>query len=84
MAEWLTPPQIARQRGIRVGSVLLWIRRAELRAVNHAANPRGRPRWRVSTADLAAFDQARSNRAAVVTPLPRRRRPEAGLVHEYF
>lgn len=63
MAEWLTPPQVARARGVKPAKVLAWVMNGELEAVNHASRAGGRPRWRISAAALAAFDRARSNRA---------------------
>lgn len=74
MPEWFTPPQIARQRQLRVGKVLTWIRTGQLLAVNCAEQPGGRPRWRVSAEALAAFDAARSNRAHMPHSKPRSRR----------
>lgn len=46
--EWLTPPQVASERGIRTGKVLAWIASGQLVAVNHATRLGGRPRWRIS------------------------------------
>lgn len=64
MSQWMTPPQIARQRGVRVGKVLAWIKRGELEAVNMAECRSGRPRWKVSPEALAAFERGRSNRVS--------------------
>jgi len=63
--EWYSPPQVARERSIRVGKVLAWIHSGELCAVNHAERRGGIPRWRISAGALAAFDAARTNRAAI-------------------
>lgn len=71
MTEWFTPPQIARQRQLRVGKVLTWIRTGQLLAVNCAEQSGGRPRWRVSAEALAAFDASRSNRGHIKHPTPR-------------
>jgi hypothetical protein len=81
-ARKLTPPEIARRYGIHPDKVLGWIRRGELRAVNVAANPRGRPRWRIDPIDLEAFEQRRSAQPAPA--LQRRRRQAAGDVIEFF
>ena len=84
MSEWLTPPQVARARGVKPAKVLAWIGSGELEAVNHAGRTTGRPRWRISAEALQAFDRARSNRAPVSAPpaSPRRRRDAA--VTQYF
>jgi hypothetical protein len=84
---WLTPPEVARERGIGVAKVLGWIRSGELEAVNLAATPHGPPRWRVSRAALAAFDAARGNRTSDVRgggTARRSRRPRRDTVEEFF
>jgi hypothetical protein len=81
--EWLTPPEIARERGIRISKVLAWIAAGELAAVNHATNRLGRPRWRISRAALAAFDQSRLSSVGRVPAVARVRKSQA-LVVEYF
>lgn len=63
MREWLTPPQVARERGIKPAKVLAFIASGELEAVNHATNRGGKPRWLISRAALDAFERSRSNRA---------------------
>ena len=83
MREWLTPPEVARARGIRVAKVLAWIARGELEAVNFAERPGGRPRWRISAAALAAFERARSSRASLAPAPVRVGRRQAGVV-QYF
>lgn len=72
----LTPPDIAQEYGVNVSKVLQWIRSGELRAANLAARVGGRPRYRISAADLQAFIDARSA-AAVSTPRQARRRRNA-------
>lgn len=83
MTRWLTPPQIARERQIRVGKVLGWIRSGELAAVNCAARPHGRPRWRVSAEALAKFDSARSNRRELPQEVRRSQRRHEEVT-QYF
>ena len=56
---WLSPPEVARERGIGVSKVLGWIKSGQLDAVNCAASADGQPRWRVSREALAAFDRQR-------------------------
>lgn len=70
---FLSPPAIAERYGVDPAKVLCWIRRGELRAVNVATNNGGRPRYRISPADLAVFEAAR----AVTPPAPRIRRRRA-------
>lgn len=75
----LTPPQIAAQFGINSDKVVHWINTGELRAVNIATRPNGRPRWVVDIDDLAEFEQSRA--AVPPTPKPKRRkRAEAGVI----
>jgi hypothetical protein len=69
VAEWLTPPQIAKERAIRTSKVLHWIASGELEAVNCAEKRQGRPRWRISAQSLAAFDRGRSSRAGLAVPM---------------
>jgi excisionase family DNA binding protein len=77
----LTPPEVARLWGVSPDKVLGWIRSGELRAVNGATSAKGRPRWLIDRADLAAFEAARSARPT--PPAPRRRKATAGVI-EFF
>jgi excisionase family DNA binding protein len=60
-------------------TILQWIHRGELRAINVARRPGGRPKWRVTAEALEAFEALR-------TPVPtvprasRRRRGRAAEV----
>ncbi len=83
MAEWLTPPQVARARGVKPAKVLAWIASGELEAVNHAGRAAGRPRWRISAEALQAFDRARSNRSAAPARAAPRRQRDAAVI-QYF
>jgi hypothetical protein len=78
----MTPPQIAAEYGISVDKVLCWIRAGELRAVNIATNPNGRPRWVIDQADLAAFEVRRA--ATPAASAARRKRQGVAGVTEYF
>jgi excisionase family DNA binding protein len=69
--KWLTPPAVARQLGVTNSKVLTWIRSGHLRAVN--LSDRGRPRWKISPEDLAAFLESKSNRATAEPPKRTRR-----------
>lgn len=88
MGSWLSPPQIARDRGVKPAKVLAWIASGELAAVNHAESALGRPRWRVSREALEAFDRVRSNRAGQLpagsTASRRRGRRSNPEVIEFF
>lgn len=55
----LTPPQLARRLGVGVDKVLNWIRTGELRAINGATNPHGRPRYLIDVTDVELFEAAR-------------------------
>ena len=83
LAVYLTPADIAASRGINVLKVLGWIKSGELRATNYATSQAGKlPRWRISPADLEAFDMVRS--AVPAPPVTRRSRRKADHVVEYF
>jgi hypothetical protein len=83
-ASWFTPREVARQRRVRVSTIFGWIRRGELEAINHADTRLGKPRWKISTAALEAFDLARSSRPTIPPPRRRRSRGRGVVVTEYF
>lgn len=58
-----TPAQLAARLGVATRKVHSWIRAGELRAVNIATDPNGRPRWVIDMADLQAFEQRRATSA---------------------
>ncbi|MFZ1934594.1 MAG: helix-turn-helix domain-containing protein [Thermoguttaceae bacterium] len=81
VGRYRTPPTVAEEYGVDVHRVLGWIHNGELHAVN-VGDGAQRPRYRISPADLAAFEASRS-----ATPQPkitrcRRRRDQ--LVEEFF
>lgn len=78
-AAWLTPPQIARELGIRESKVALWISKGELIAVNVAESTAGRPRWRIRRSDLETFLLRRRSQAPAA-PIRRRRRDD-NVIH---
>jgi excisionase family DNA binding protein len=78
----LSTSDAADRLGVSVNKILGWIHSRELRALNVAARPGGRPRWRISPEDLAAFEAARSARPAP-PPRGRRRRLDPSVI-EYF
>ena len=71
-ARYRTPPQVAELYGVDAHKVVRWIRAGELHAVN-VGDGTNRPRYRISHADLAAFEAGR----AVQPPAPRVRRRRA-------
>jgi excisionase family DNA binding protein len=77
----ISPPELARRWGISVDKVRAWIRSGELRAVNAARRPGGRPRWLIGLEDLEAFERRRS----APRPAPARRpRDDARGVIAFF
>jgi hypothetical protein len=77
----LTPPQLARRYGVSADKVLAWIRSGELRAVNAATRPTGRPRRVIDPGDVVAFEQRRAARPTEATT---RRRSKQADVIEFF
>lgn len=60
--------------GVGEHTVLGWIRRGELKAINVGRNPSGKKKWRVTEEALAAFEQLRTP-TPPATPTRRRKRP---------
>lgn len=77
----ITPPALARKWGIDVEKVLTWIRTGQLRAINGAENPDGRPRYLIDLADIEDFERRRQ---AGPAPKPVRRRRAHQAAHNYF
>jgi hypothetical protein len=81
----LTVPIVARMLGVADRKVLGWIRAGELRAVNLARTPHGRPRYAVDVDDLAAFERARAVIPDGAESTTRRlRRRAAANIKEFF
>lgn len=76
----ISPPELARRYGIDPAKVLRWIRCGELRAVNIASRPTGRPRFVIDEADIAAFELRRSAVAIQHSPTRRRRRENIEII----
>ncbi len=81
IASYLSPPQLAEHFGVDAKKIIGWIRAGELRAVNIATTTCGRPRWKISPSDLAAFESAR---AAGPQPRVTRRRRKDPSVIQFF
>lgn len=82
MSSMLTVRELCERYGVGEHTVLGWINRGELLAINVGGRLGARkPRWRVSPEALAAFELAR-------TPVPsaprmRRRKRPAGIIQFY-
>ncbi|MEI8373761.1 MAG: hypothetical protein WCJ35_13115 [Planctomycetota bacterium] len=77
-----TPPELARVKGIESEKILTWIRNGELRAVNYATRPTGRPRWRIKAEDWLAFEESRTSKPPVKAI--RKTRKSSSHVTEFF
>jgi len=73
-----TPKEIASLLEVKLDTVLAWIHRGELPAINVARRPSTRPRYRVKATDFEAFQEKRAAKIAV--PSPHHRRSYDGLV----
>ena len=67
MKLYMTPPELAELWGCKSATVIAMIRRGDLRAINMAADPSGRPRWKITRQAVRDFERARTT-----TPLPKR------------
>jgi excisionase family DNA binding protein len=62
-------------------TVLGWIRRGELKAINVSRKPSGRPKWRITIEALEQFESARTP----IPPSPRaRRRKQPASVIQFY
>jgi hypothetical protein len=66
----VTPPELAARWGIAPEKIIGWILAGELRAINGASKPGGKPRYLIDEDDIAAFERGRQ----VSQPLPRAKR----------
>lgn len=64
---YLTPSSLAQIWGCKPATVIAMIRRGELRAINMATDPNGRPRWKIPRKAVRDFENARTTQ-----PLPKR------------
>jgi hypothetical protein len=79
---YFTPRGVAERIDVRIHSVLYWIASGQLRAVNVAKKPGGRPSWRIAKDDLALFLMARTPQTHA--PSGRRKKQPAGDYVKYF
>lgn len=82
--ETLTPPQLARRWGVAAEKVNALINSGQLRAVNLAVDPKGRPRYRIYLSEVERFEETRSSKPPIPKQTGRRRRTAAKAVKEYF
>jgi excisionase family DNA binding protein len=67
----LTVRDVMNRFGVTQGTVLGWIRSGELKAVNVGRSPgKKKPRWRISSDAIVAFE---ASRAAAQAPAPKQR-----------
>jgi transposase len=78
-----TPPEIAKKYGVHPTKVIHWIKTGELVGVDMATRPGGRPRYRVTPADLELFLQRRQACTQTVAPQRRRRRQGGDVIKFY-
>jgi excisionase family DNA binding protein len=78
----LTPPELAKRWGVAADKVLDLIHSGQLKAVNLAVNPNGRPRYRIYASEVERFETARSTKPPV--PKQRRRRRGTTSGKQYF
>lgn len=70
---WLTPPEVGRRYGIKPERVIAMIRSGLIRAIDVSSVGSQRPRFRISEADLHAFENAREVRPPPSKPTKKRR-----------
>ena len=74
---------LADRYGTTTQTILNWIRRGELKAINIGRTPNGRkPRWRIPESAVAEFEAARTQRATA--PVRRRKRGSDSKVVEFY
>lgn len=71
-----TPPEVGGRYGVDPGKVIHWIKTGQLRAINAARDPNGRPRYLVDIVDLLDFERQRAV-TPPEPPAPRRRKAVA-------
>jgi helix-turn-helix protein len=76
------PQEVAKRWRVAVDKVLALIHSGQIRAINLAENPHGRPRWRITQQELERFELSRSTRPPV--PKVRRRRQSLNSGKEWF
>jgi len=80
----LTPPQLARCWGVAAEKVNALINSGQIRAINLATDPNGRPRYRIYMSEVERFEEARSSKSPIPKQRRQRRRELATAGKEYF
>jgi excisionase family DNA binding protein len=82
----LTAKEVAKQLGLGrdAAKVLFWIHSGELSAINVARKATGRPRYRISIADLLAFEERRRVQPQVKVGRRQRRPRSTDEIIEFF
>jgi hypothetical protein len=80
--EWATPPDYARELGVKPDKIHGLIASGELVAVNVAANAHGKPRYRIHRAEWLRWLESRSTKPPA--PKARRRRRVVTAGKSYF
>jgi transposase len=71
--------------GVTQHTVLGWIARGELAALNVGRSPNAsRPRWRITAAALEKFEGSRTSTSPAPAAAPRRRRRERDDVINFY
>jgi hypothetical protein len=78
-----TPPQLARIYGVSPDKVLVWIRSGELRAINVASKPDGRPRYLIDESDISEFEKRRAAVRTERTPRSRKGGKKTNITKYY-
>jgi len=76
-----TPPELAQRWGIDRSKIIAWIRSGELRAIDAATRPGGRPRYLIDQHDVFVFEAARE--VIPACPTARARRARRAGVKQY-
>jgi hypothetical protein len=83
MVTSLSVKDICGRHRVNASKVGVWIARGELKAINVAAQPGAKARWRILPEDLAAFEASRSAPSRPAPSPPRRRRADPSVT-QYF
>ena len=70
---YTTPPELAERMQVKLSKIYAWIRSGELHAIN-VSDGDERPRWRITEADIVAFERQRKT---AVHAVDSRRRTQA-------
>jgi hypothetical protein len=83
-SETLTPPQLARRWGVAPEKVNALLRNGQLKGMNLAVNPHGRPRFRIYLSEIERFEASRATKPPVPNVRRRRREKPGTAGKEWF